>query len=81
MTNNAKSEVLRLLCWILIVIIPTGIICWLMDIYSIAALGIALPFILMAEHVYRKVLQYYGLWAVDMDSAALEKKKIKPRDE
>ena len=51
-----KAEVLRIACWISIVILPTVLICWVTETYSVVALAIALPFILVGERVYRKLL-------------------------
>jgi len=62
MTDETKTIALRVLCWAVVVILPTGIICWLARIHTIGILGVALPFILVAERVLRKLLQIYGLW-------------------
>lgn len=62
MKDEAKIAALRALCWAVVVILPTGIICWLAHIHTIVILAVALPFILVAERVFRKLLQVYGLW-------------------
>ena len=61
MKDNTKSDIIRILCWIFVVIIPTGIICWLADIYTVAMIAVALPFIFISERVYRRLLQSCGL--------------------
>jgi len=62
MKDETKVTALRAVCWAVVVILPTAIICWLAHIHTIAILGVALPLILVAERVYRKMLQVYGLW-------------------
>jgi hypothetical protein len=71
MKDNTKSVIIRILCWIFVVILPVGVICWLMDLYSVAMLAVAFPFFLVAERVYRKLLQHYNLWEVDANSTDL----------
>jgi hypothetical protein len=63
MKDEAKSTALRVLCWAGVVMIPTGMICWLAHIPNAAAIAVALPFMLMAEHVFRKLAQVCGLSA------------------
>ncbi len=62
MKDETKINALRALCWAVVVVLPTGIICWLAHIHTVAVLAVALPLILVAERVFRKLLQVYGLW-------------------
>lgn len=62
MKDEAKIAGLRVFCWAVVVILPTGVICWLAHIHSILILAVALPFILVAERVFRRLLQAYELW-------------------
>jgi|SRR5579883_880323 len=62
MHDETKISGLRALCWVVVVILPTGIICWFAQIHTIAIVAIALPFMLIAELVFRKLLQVCGLW-------------------
>lgn len=61
MKDHTKIMSLRALCWAMVVILPTGMICWLAHIHSVAILAVALPFMLIAERVFRKLLQVFGL--------------------
>ena len=78
MKREAQSEVLRIACWVLIVILPTALICWLAGIHTVAAIAVAIPLILIAERVYRRLLQRFGLWGVAPDSDGSAKAKIEP---
>jgi len=60
MKDETKITTLRVLCWAVVVILPTGIICWLAHIHTIVILAVALPFILVAERVFRKLSRYMG---------------------
>ena len=62
MKDETKISALRALCWAVVVILPTGIICWLAHINTVAIIAVALPFMLVAERVFRKLLQVYCLW-------------------
>jgi len=62
MKDQTKTAALRALCWAVVVILPTGVICWVAHIHTIVILAVALPFILVAGRVFRKLLQVYGLW-------------------
>jgi hypothetical protein len=62
MKDETKISALRALCWAVIVVLPTGIICWLTHIHTAAIIAVALPFMLVGEWVFRKLLQVYGLW-------------------
>lgn len=42
---------LRFLCWAFVVVAPTAGICWYAGIHNIGILGVALPFILIAEWI------------------------------
>jgi hypothetical protein len=57
-TDNYMVVFLRILCWIVVVIIPTGVICWLARIHNIGMIGVALPFILIAERAFRVLLSW-----------------------
>jgi hypothetical protein len=59
MKSELKTSALR---WAVVVILPTGIICWLAHIHTVLVVAVALPFTLLAERVFRKLLQVYGLW-------------------
>lgn len=78
MKRETQSELLRIACWILVVILPTALICWLAGIRSVAAIGVAIPLILVAERVYRRLLQRSGLWGVVPDSDRAAKTNIEP---
>ncbi len=62
MKREAQSELLRIACWVFVVVLPTVLICWFLDIYSAAAVAVALPFMLVAERIYRRLLQHFHLW-------------------
>ena len=53
MKPGSKVVVLRLLCWTLIVMAPTAAICCAAGIHNVGILGVALPFILISEWVFR----------------------------
>jgi hypothetical protein len=76
MKRETKSDLLRIACWMFVVILPTALICWLAEIYSVAAVAVALPFMLVAERVYRRLLQRYEFW--EPESNSLAKNKIEP---
>jgi hypothetical protein len=61
MRSESKIALLRIACWLIIVVLPTIAICWYADLLSVAAFGVALPFILIAERVFRASLQKLGL--------------------
>jgi len=65
MKDENKITALRALCWAVAVILPTGIICWLAHIHTIAILAVALPFMLVAEGVFRKLLKVCGPWGAE----------------
>jgi hypothetical protein len=77
MKRESQSELLRIACWVVFVILPTTLICWLAGIHT-AAIAVAIPFILVAERVYRRLLQRFGLWGVVPDSDSSAKTKIEP---
>jgi hypothetical protein len=78
MKDETKTVVLRALCWIFVVILPAGIICWLAEIHNVGMVAVAVPFILVAERVYRRLLRRYGLWGVRTGSASSHMKGIEP---
>ena len=78
MKRETQSELLRIACWMLVVILPTALICWLAGIRSVAAIGVALPLILVAERVYRRLLQRFGLWGIAPDSDRAARTNIEP---
>ena len=78
MKRETQSELLRIASWILVVILPTALICWLAGIHTVAAIAVAIPFILIAERVYRRLLQRFGLWGVGPDSDSSAEAKIEP---
>jgi hypothetical protein len=62
MKRETQYGLLRIACWIMVVILPTALVCWLAGIDNVGVIAVAIPFILVAERVYRRLLQHYGLW-------------------
>ena len=73
MTRERKAEFLCIICWFLVVILPTGGVCLYFHIKDVRLVAVALPFILIAERVYRKWLQKAGLWKQENSDAVTRK--------
>jgi hypothetical protein len=57
MKADNKIVILRVACWLLIVVLPTAAVCWFAEIHSAVIIAVALPFILVAERVFRLVVR------------------------
>jgi hypothetical protein len=66
MKVETRIGILRIVCWLAIVIIPSGAIYWFADFYGVdigaGIIAVALPSILVAERVFCVVLRKSGLW-------------------
>jgi hypothetical protein len=64
MKPEIKIGILRIVCWLVVVIIPTTTICWFADFWNVGIIAVALPFILIAERVFRGLLRKCQLFDV-----------------
>ena len=57
MKPENKMILIRVLCWIVLVIAPTAAVWWLVGLRNVGILAVAIPFILIAERVFRWLLR------------------------
>ena len=71
-----KLLLLRLLCWLVFVIVPAGVIGWLARVHTVWILVGGIPLMFLVERLFRSWVRWYELYhlPVEADESASAKK-------
>jgi hypothetical protein len=60
--------VLRLLCWLVFVIVPAGVIGWLARVHNAWILAVGIPLMFVVERLFRSWVRWYELYHLRSES-------------
>jgi hypothetical protein len=60
--------VLRLLCWLVFVIVPAGVIGWLARVHNLWILAVGIPLMFVVERLFRSWVRWHELYHLPGES-------------